>query len=74
VKHFKLVLFLFLTAVVVCTLLGYAVLAQPVQARGEGPTVRNSVDLHVELPDVWPLNRGSGPGTWTLPLWRDPGS
>jgi hypothetical protein len=74
VKHLKLVLFLFLAAVVVCTLLGYAVLAQPVQARGEGPTVKNSVDLHVELPDVWPFNQRGEPGTWTFPLWRDPGS
>jgi hypothetical protein len=69
-KSFKLVLFLFLAATIVCTLLGYAVLAQPVQAKGAGPTVKNSVDLHVEFP--W--NKADGSGTLTVPLWRDPGS
>jgi len=68
-KIFKLVLFLFLAATVVCTLLGYAVLAQPVQAGGSGPTVKNSVDLRVEFP--WNNDDGSA---LTLPLWRDPGS
>jgi hypothetical protein len=69
-KSLKLVLLLFLIATVVCTLLGYAVLAQPVQARGSGPTVKNSVDLHVEFP--W--DKGGGSGSLTVPLWRDPGS
>jgi hypothetical protein len=69
-KTFKLVLFLFLAATVVCTLLGYAVLAQPVQAGGPGPTVKNSVDLRVELP--W--SKGDGSGALTVPLWHDPGS
>jgi hypothetical protein len=68
-KLFKLVLFLFLAATVVCTLLGYAVLAQPVQAGGEGPTVKNSVDLRIELP--WNNDDGSA---LTVPLWRDPRS
>jgi hypothetical protein len=69
-KTFKLVLFLFLAATVVCTLLGYAVLAQPVRADGPGPTVKNSVDLRIELP--W--NNGDGSEALTVPLWRDPGS
>ena len=69
-KSLKLVLFLFLAATVVCTLLGYAVLAQPVQAGGSGPTVKSSVDLHIEFP--W--SEAANSEGLTVPLWRDPGS
>ncbi len=73
-KRFKLVLFLYATAVVVCTLIGYVVLAQPVHAGSGEPTVRTSVDLHVEFPDIWPWDRAAGEGSWTVSLWRAPGS
>jgi hypothetical protein len=73
-KRFKLVFFRFLTAIVVCTLLGYAVLAQPVRAGAAEPTVKSSVKLRVEFPDAWPWSQRDGPGAWTLSLWEDPGS
>ncbi|MFO7743312.1 MAG: hypothetical protein R6X31_13470 [Anaerolineae bacterium] len=73
-KHFRLVLFVFLAAVVICTLLGYAVFAQPVQAGAGEPTVKSSVELCVDFPDVWPWNRGGAPDSWTVSLWGDPGS
>jgi hypothetical protein len=73
-KRFKCVLLLFLTAIAVCTVVGYVVLAQPLQARTPEPTVKTSVDLRIEFPDIWPWNRGDGPGSLTFPLWRDPES
>ncbi len=74
-KRLKIVVFLFLAATVVCTLFGYAVLAQPVRAGGDNePTVKSSVELRVEFPNAGPFARDDGPLTWVVSLWKDPGS
>lgn len=73
-RRFKLALGLLLTATVVCTVVGYAVLAQPAHARTSEPTVESTVVLRIEFPEVWPWSQSDGPAAWTFCLWGDAGS
>lgn len=74
-KRLKLMLVLSLAAAAVWVLLGYAVIAQPVVGWEHWETrVESSVQLRVELPDLWPWNRGDGPDAWTLCLWEGRGN
>jgi len=74
-KRFKLMLVLFVAAAVVWTLLGYAVMAQPVVGWEHWETqVESSVQLRVELPDLWPWNQGDAPDSWTFCLWQGRGN
>jgi hypothetical protein len=56
-------------------LLGYAVMAQPVVGWEHWETqVESSVQLRVELPDLWPWNQGDAPDSWTFCLWQGRGN
>jgi len=70
VKRLKVLLVILVTTMLVCTVLAYAVVAQPVQASSGEPVVESTVDLRVELPDFWPWNL-NGQEAWTLRLWRN---
>ncbi len=73
-KRFTMALGLLLTATVVCTLVGYAVLARPAHAGPAEPTVESSIVLRVEFPDIWPWSRPDGQVAWTFRLWGGAGS
>jgi hypothetical protein len=73
-KKLRVLFFLFLAATVVCTLFAFAVLAKPVQAGGDAVTVKSSVDLRIELPNVWPWNQNGGSDAVVVPVVHDAGS
>lgn len=72
-RRLRFLLIVLVAATLVCTILAYAVVAQPVQASSGEPVVESTVDLRIQLPDFWPWDL-NGRGVWTLRLWQDAGS